>query len=494
MMKRSALSLALLAASVTSLPALAQSAKDFELLRNEVMRLRKELDELKGQQAARPAPAPAVVASPEPAVDTAALTERIEQVELRQKDAVVAGDIPGSFRLPGSDTSIRLYGHVEVNAVHEFKGSSGDIDYSTFLPYAPLNGSTARKGETYLHARTSRIGIETSTPTSYGPLGIKLEGDFNNDPRLGGSAVSGDVKAIYTQQATNSYNFRLRQAVATFAGFTVGQTWSTFMDVDNAPETVDFNGPIGSTFIRQPVVRYTYATPDLGGLTVAVENPVSYALDASGSVTKSGFSKTPDLVLRWDKGYDWGAASLRGVTQEVKILSADRAVDAAKRGYGIAGTGLIKLRGGQDALSLGMTYGDGVGRYFNYLEGAIVDETANRILMDACTRPGAGLPVQGQRHPAGQPRRRLAEELPQHLHRLRAGQWPGHRPVRHQQADVPAARRSDLQPGEERGPGRRVHLGRARDAGRREGLDVALQPDGPLHLQLTALRPSRAHE
>lgn len=382
MMKRSALSLALLAASVTSLPALAQSAKDFELLRNEVMRLRKELDELKGQQAARPAPAPAVVASPEPAVDTAALTERIEQVELRQKDAVVAGDIPGSFRLPGSDTSIRLYGHVEVNAVHEFKGSSGDIDYSTFLPYAPLNGSTARKGEIYLHARTSRIGIETSTPTSYGPLGIKLEGDFNNDPRLGGSAVSGDVKAIYTQQATNSYNFRLRQAVATFAGFTVGQTWSTFMDVDNAPETVDFNGPIGSTFIRQPVVRYTYATPDLGGLTVAVENPVSYALDASGSVTKSGFSKTPDLVLRWDKGYDWGAASLRGVTQEVKILSADRAVDAAKRGYGIAGTGLIKLRGGQDALSLGMTYGDGVGRYFNYLEGAIVDETANRILME----------------------------------------------------------------------------------------------------------------
>jgi len=56
MMKRSALSLALLAASVTSLPALAQSAKDFELLRNEVMRLRKELDELKGQQAARPSP------------------------------------------------------------------------------------------------------------------------------------------------------------------------------------------------------------------------------------------------------------------------------------------------------------------------------------------------------------------------------------------------------------------------------------------------------
>lgn len=381
MMKRSALSLALLAASVTSLPALAQSAKDFELLRNEVLRLRKELDELKGQQAVRPAPAPAVVAAPQPVADTAALTERIEQVELKQKDAVVAGDIPGSFRLPGSDTSIKLYGYVEVNAVREFKGANGSNDYSTFLPYAPLNGSTARKGETYLHARTSRLGIETSTPTAYGPLGIKLEGDFNNDPRLGGSAVSGDVKAIYTQQATNSYNFRLRQAVATFAGFTVGQTWSTFMDVDNAPETVDFNGPIGSTFIRQPVVRYTYATPDLGGFTVAVENPVSYALDSTGAATKSGFSKTPDLVLRWDKGFDWGATSLRGVTQQIKVVD-DAGANADKRGYGIAGTGLLKLRGGQDTLSVGVTYGDGVGRYFNYLEGAIVDAGANRILME----------------------------------------------------------------------------------------------------------------
>lgn len=390
MMKRSALSVALLAASVTSLPALAQSAKDFELLRNEVLRLRKELDELKGQQAAKPAPAPAVVAAPQPAADTAALTERIEQVELKQKDAVVAGDIPGSFRLPGSDTSIKLYGYVEVNAVREFKGANGGNDYSTFLPYAPLNGSTARKGETYLHARTSRIGIETSTPTAYGPLGIKLEGDFNNDPRLGGSAVSGDVKAIYTQQATNSYNFRLRQAVATFAGFTVGQTWSTFMDVDNAPETVDFNGPIGSTFIRQPVVRYTYATPDLGGFTVAVENPVSYALaktvdpdtgEISRGTTASGFSKSPDLVLRWDKGFDWGAASVRGVTQQVKVID-DAGINADKRGYGIAGTGLIKLRGGQDTLSVGLTYGDGVGRYFNYLEGAIVNTEANRILME----------------------------------------------------------------------------------------------------------------
>ena len=78
----------------------------------------------------------------------------------------------------------------------------------------PLRGSAdaKRSGETYLHARTSRIGIEAATPTQYGLLMAKVEGDFNNDPRTGNSAVYGSLANIYTQQATNSYDFRLRHA------------------------------------------------------------------------------------------------------------------------------------------------------------------------------------------------------------------------------------------------------------------------------------------
>jgi hypothetical protein len=90
---------------------------------------------------------------------------------LRSKDAVVNGDIPGSFRLPGTETSLRFYGFAELNLVHEMKGDNSDSDYSTFLPYVPLNGSAQgdRRGMTYLTGRTSRIGFEASTPSSYGP-------------------------------------------------------------------------------------------------------------------------------------------------------------------------------------------------------------------------------------------------------------------------------------------------------------------------------------
>src|SRR5437899_1248867 len=251
-LKRTALSASIaLMMTGAALPSHAQSSQELAQMRAEIKQLRDELNELKAAKQAAP---------------DAALADRVEQAELRSKDAVVLGDIPNSFRLPNSETSLRIYGFAEMNMVKEFKGDNSDQDYSTFLPYVPLNGSPEanKTGRTYLTGRTSRIGFEAATPSSYGPIGVKLEGDFNNDPRTGNSAVSGSIGNIFTQQSTNSYNFRLRHAYGQFGGLLIGQTWSTFMDVDNAPETVDFNGPIGSTFIRQPMVRYAYVTKDSG--------------------------------------------------------------------------------------------------------------------------------------------------------------------------------------------------------------------------------------
>ncbi|MFT5963038.1 MAG: hypothetical protein ACI8WM_003388 [Burkholderiaceae bacterium] len=376
-LKRTTLSTAiLLSLAAISLPSHAQSAKDFQEMRAEMQRMRVELDALK---AAKPAPAPMPMA---PATVNADLVDRLEQVELRAKDAVVVGDIPNSFRLPNSETSLRIYGFAELNMVHEFRADNADTDYASFVPYSPLNGSAGanRSGRTYLHARTSRLGVEASTPTQYGPMGIKLEGDFNNDPRTGNAAVSGTIGNIYTQQATNSYDFRLRQAYGTFGGLLIGQTWSTFMDVDNAPETVDFNGPIGSTFIRQPMIRYAYPTKDYGTFTVAAENSVSYVLDKTGSVTTAGFSRVPDLVGRWDKPFDFGAVSFRVVSHEHRVNDG-AGINASRRGFGVAASGMVKTVG-EDFLTWNLTGGTGIGRYFNYIEGAFYDPAANRILME----------------------------------------------------------------------------------------------------------------
>ncbi len=309
------------------------------------------------------------------------VAELKDTVAAQGKEAVVAGDIPNSFRVPGSETSVHLYGVAELNAIKEFKGDAGKNDYATFTPYVPLRGSAdaRRSGESYLHARTSRIGVEAATPTPYGQLMAKVEGDFNNDPRTGNSAVYGSVSNIATQQATNSYDFRLRHAYFQLGPWLIGQTWSTFMDVDNTPETVDFNGPVGSTFVRQPQIRYTYATPTMGNFTAAIENSASYVLDSTYSATPAGFAKVPDLVARWDKPFDWGSLSLRGLSHELRVNDG-AGLDASRRGWGLSASGQIKTVG-DDFISWIVTGGHGIGRYFNYIEGAVIDANG-KILME----------------------------------------------------------------------------------------------------------------
>ncbi|WP_395850188.1 DcaP family trimeric outer membrane transporter [Cystobacter fuscus] len=341
---------------------------DVEALRAEMKRLREELDALK---AARPETSP-----------QAPLEERLDAIEVKQEDAVVTGDIPGSFRVPGTDISMRFYGWAELNWIHDFQGDNSDIDYATFSPYVPLEGSPGgnRKNRDFIHARTSRVGLEAGMPTRFGVLGVKIEGDFNNEPRTGDTAQYGSPRNVITQQLTSSYGFRLRHAYGQFGGLLIGQTWSTFMDVDNYPETVDFNGPVGATIIRQPQIRYSYVTQSLGTFTAALENSSSYVLDGDGTVMASSLSRLPDLVVRWDKGFQWGALSARAVTQELRVNDGEE-VDAIRRGWGAAVSGLVKVRG-SDILTFGVTGGKGIGRYLNYSEGALYETEANRIRLE----------------------------------------------------------------------------------------------------------------
>lgn len=370
-------------------PARAETGKEQDELRTELKKLREEVEQLKAAKKGE-----AEKGAPEGKEEALTVPERMDVLELKQKDAVVGGDIGNSFRLPGTETSLHLYGFAELNYVHEFRADNADIDYSTFAPYLPLYGSDAsnRKGRDYLTARTSRIGLDAATPTKFGPLLVKIEGDFNNNPSTGNTELYGRVGDIYTQQVTSSYGFRIRQAYGSFAGLLAGMTWSTFMDVDNSPETVDFNGPIGATFIRQAQVRYTYATPTWGNFTVALENSDSYVLqqdvDANGvglpsaTATNAGFSRMPDLVARWDGSFDWGSMSARAMTQEIRYQPAGSGNAASYRGYGLAATALVKMRDNQDYLSLGVTFGDGIGRYMNYIEGAFYDPATKRIIVE----------------------------------------------------------------------------------------------------------------
>lgn len=294
--RKTLLALAAACALLGAMPARAQSAAVIDELREEIRKLRAEVEALKKAKG-----------GDAKAADSSGWGERIEQLEIKQKDAVVLGDIGGGFRLPGSETSVHLYGYAEAHMVTDLK-KPGQSDIFTDLMFQPLNAFDAgiRNGKTALTAETSRFGIETSTPTALGPFTTKIETDF------------------YSYGAGARNRLRLRHAYGEYAGWLIGQTWSTFMDLDDLPETVDFNGPIGSPFSRRTMIRYTYNDPMLAKFTVALEDPESGA-------------RVPNIVARVDKSFDWGGVNLR-------LLAHEKRVDSAtKRGYGVGVGGSYKL-------------------------------------------------------------------------------------------------------------------------------------------------------
>ncbi len=340
MLNKTVIGAAMAAAFMSALPAQAQTAKDFEEMRDEIKRLRAEVDALKKV-------APATV----PAADASGWGDRIEQLEIKSKDAVVLGDIGGGFRLPGSETSLRFYGYAEAHVIHDLKQPSPSDNF-TDLTFQPLDNSGGQKGKTKLTAQTSRFGFESSTPTSLGAFNTKLEMDF------------------YSYGSGNRNRVRLRHAYGEYAGFLVGQTWSTFMDLDDLPETVDFNGPIGAPFSRRTMIRYTYADTKAGyKLTAAIEDPEDQF--GGGSANE----KMPQIVLRADKSFDWGAANVRVLFHEKRSFAE------TKRGFGIGIGGSYKITD-KDLLMGQYTRVDGDIDQLYGSNGYAIDATTGVITFD----------------------------------------------------------------------------------------------------------------
>jgi len=294
-------------------------------------------------------------------------------IEANQKEAVSAGDISGSFRVPGSDTSIKVYGFAELAGWRDNKSVPGFGDFSSAVSGQPLEGTPGgeRKGNTKLTARTSRLGVEASAPTQYGPLSAKVEFDF--------ATVESAADEIGRQAYTNSYRPRLRHAYGQFGPFLFGQTWSTFMDVDTLPETLDFNGVNASPFIRQPMFRYTYATQNAGSFSFAIENPDSLVYSTPGGITDN-FDRRPDFIARWDMSRDWGSFNVRLLSTEFRIDDG-AGLKASRGGWGV-GLGAFVKMWGDDFLTLQYTNGRGLGRYMVSIDGAGFDAANNRILLE----------------------------------------------------------------------------------------------------------------
>jgi hypothetical protein len=271
--------------------------------------------------------------------------------------AAAAEEAPGTFKIPGTDSTIKFYGYAQLDTTIDFSGRPvgyENSDWATYLPAVPADDSAAGKHlkpQTYLTARTSRFGIQTNTPTKVGAVGVKLEGDFNGPT------------GFQSETYTNSVVFRLRHAYGTVGGLLVGQTWSTFLDLNAAPDTVDFNGPGTLALVRNPMIRYTFGFGPSLNLAVAAENNrgPQYGVDAR-------YVTVPDLHANLGftgKGFTLSARAVMQTFNRAIVNGAgDAYVDASpKHKVGVAGAVSGSLKLGADTLVAQIAGGPGVGRY-----------------------------------------------------------------------------------------------------------------------------------
>lgn len=288
---------------------------------------------------------------------------------------VTRGMYPGSFLVPGVNTSFRFRGFVRLAALGDLEPiGSADSFVTNTIPVPQEVGQNAN-----FSARMSRFALESWTPTNFHDWNVHtlIEGDFFNGP---------------AQAAGGGGNpFRLRHAFVDFGYFRFGQQNSVFMDPTNWPSLVDFQGPNSWLNQRQPSLRVTLPVVDGVYWAASLERPFS---DITTNGLGTAVQRVPDFATHFRYEANVAHVQAAGLLRTIGYRPFDADV-TQEMGSGLSlssvlhpwafllGTdpvhetdpsGLTRSR----ILLMG-AWGSGISRYVNDLAGQGLDGQVNPV-------------------------------------------------------------------------------------------------------------------
>ena len=326
---------------------------DAEALRQ----IRQELDALRAEQAN------AKAAEQARARRMDALAQQLARVSgepVVETTASPVAEIPAQSRWPRSDggRKFEIYGFAQADYIHDFDRVDNAWDAALRPSKIPTNkGQFGANGQDITSIRQSRFGVQATQPIGGKDLYVKFEFD------LFGTGVD-----------AGQTTFRLRHAYGSWGPLLAGQTNSLFMDGDTFPNTIEYWGPIGMVFLRNPQVRYTFLGGARHRLAVAVEKPGNdidpgniRLIDPALGGALQATEELPDITAQYRYTGDWGHVQLAGIMRRVgfeTIGTVDNEPKNHKFGWGVNLTSNVKF-GSKDVLHLGAVYGEGVASYMN---------------------------------------------------------------------------------------------------------------------------------
>jgi hypothetical protein len=274
------------------------------------------------------------------------------------KPVITVGDIKGTYKIPGTDTSIGLGGYVKMDTLINSVTAGRDKLGNQILLFSeiPVDDSSKDHHQVTFHAKETRLWLKSFTPNKWGDINTYLEMDFFGD------------------SATYTYTPRLRHGYCTLGNFLGGQTWTTFLNVAALPESLDAIGVSAGAInnYRQPMIRWTQpfnwnSTPL--EFQFALESPrsrvwVPSKLEGNGgaSFISSDDNVYPDMIGRLNYNPDWGSLSLATLVRQIRYTQPSTEFRQANWGAGVNLAGKINTIG-LDNIRFMLHYGNGEGRY-----------------------------------------------------------------------------------------------------------------------------------
>jgi hypothetical protein len=194
-----------------------------------------------------------------------------------------AGSFPQSFLVPGTNTSLSVYGVIKAGfrdnwgSQHTSDSGAPAGAASVAFPIATLalqgpgaagtttgstNGQNAIHGGYRESASASTFTFETRTPSNLGEIKTVLSMDFNLIPNQANYSTSTTTQNINPRQGQGNTDApRLLFAYGTIGPWLIGQYNSAYADATLYPDISDPGfepGFVTTANVRQPQLRYTY--------------------------------------------------------------------------------------------------------------------------------------------------------------------------------------------------------------------------------------------
>jgi hypothetical protein len=307
-----------------------------------------------------------------------ALEARIQAVEAAQaKPAPVPAPVaaaPASVAAAEKEKpkgSFEIYGFGQADAIQDFKRV--DPNWKDTLRPSKIptqKGKFGEDGETLLSVKQSRFGVKSDYSTTLGLFKTKFEFDL-----FGVGSDAGQT------------TIRLRHAYGELGQVLAGQTNSLFMDIDVFPNTIDYWGPNGMVFFRNPQVRWTPFSGNTS-FAVALERPgtdLSLGADPYGTNPATGsiqsYNNLPDLTAQFRHQGKWGHVQLAGILRRLGFETVGNPGSNPKgetTGWGLnLSTNIYTF--GKDKILAQVVYGEGIANYMNDGGGSDVVVTNGQV-------------------------------------------------------------------------------------------------------------------